>query len=383
MNNNLSWLILFTLKREFRKASNLIIYFGLPIAGVLVSMLLYGNSDQGGLSLGIVNAEGSEVAAADTVRFISGLDHVRLETMGEKELHQRLYSGKLDGGVIIEEGYSASLLDGEPEHIVIESVKGAEVTAYLKAMLNGHIGNMVLLAAAADGDPETFKHLLETNLQGNFQVETETVNDHSDQKQMTYQSIGFLILFMMTSAVNLSELILNTKEDRTYFRIISSPVSSRTYVAANIAVNLFVMLAQTVFTLICLQYVFRIDSGIPVLQLMGLMMLFALNSVSISLVIVAFSKNRGVSGSLQNLIIIPSCMLAGCFFPPEVMPSAIRKVSDFMPQSWVLKTIQALQNGRGFAEIALYLGILLAFALVFFLIAIYQFGRNNDIRSFR
>lgn len=383
MNNNLIWMILFTLRREFRKTSNLIIYFGLPIAGVLVSMLLYGNSDQSGLRLGIVNAEGSEAAAADTVRFIGGLDHIQLEAMDEEQLRRQLYAGKLDGGVIIEEGYSASLLDGEPEHIAIESVKGAEVTAYLKAMLNGHIDNMALLAAAADGDPEMFKHLLETNVQGDFQVETETVNDHSDLKQMTYQSIGFLILFMMTSAVNLSELILNTKEDRTYFRIISSPVSSRTYVAANIVVNLLVMLAQTVFTLLCLQYVFHIDSGIPVLQLIGLMMLFALNSVSISLVIVAFSKNRGVSGSLQNLIIIPSCMLAGCFFPPEVMPSAIRKVSDFMPQSWVLKTIQTLQNGGGFTEIALYLGILLAFALVFFLIAIYRFGRNNDIRSFR
>lgn len=383
MNKNLGWLIWFTLKREFRKASNLLIYFGLPIAGVLVSMLLYGNNGSVGLVIGIVNEDGNEIAAADTVRFIQEMNYVRLKVMNKEEMHQLLYTGKLDSGVILEKGYSESLLAGEPEHILIQSVKGTEVTVFLKTMLNGYIDNIVALSQAAEGDPDQFKVLLDSYRQDEFRVETETVNDHSNMKQMTYQSIGFLILFMMTSAVNLSELILNTKEDRTFFRIIASPVSSRTYVTANIIVNMIVMLMQIVFTLICLRYVFQLDSGVSVLKLTGLMALFALNSVGISLVIIAFSKNRGISGALQNLIITPTCLLAGCFFPLEVMPSALRKVADFLPQSWVLQSVEELQSGGGFNDISLNLGIMLAFSVVFFLIAAYQFSRNDDTRSFR
>lgn len=383
MNKNMGWLIWFTLKREFRKASNLLIYFGLPIAGVLVSMLLYGNNGSVGLVIGIVNEDGNEIAAADTVRFIQEMNHVRLSVMNKEEMHQLLYTGKLDSGVILEKGYSESLLAGEPGHILIQSVKGTEVTVFLKTMLNGYIDNIVALGQAAEGDPDQFKLLLDSYRQDEFRVETETVNDHSNMKQMTYQSIGFLILFMMTSAVNLSELILNTKEDRTFFRIIASPVSSRTYVTANIIVNMIVMLVQIVFTLICLRYVFQLDSGVSVLKLTGLMALFALNSVGISLVIIAFSKNRGISGALQNLIITPTCLLAGCFFPLEVMPSALRKVADFLPQSWVLQSVEELQSGGGFNDIVLNLGIMLAFTVVFFLIAAYQFSRNDDTKSFR
>ncbi|MEI0736249.1 ABC transporter permease [Paenibacillus sp. JTLBN-2024] len=105
-------------------------------------------------------------------------------------------------------------------------------------------------------------------------------------------------------------------------------------------------------------------------------------SISLSLVIIAFSKSSGMAGALQNLIIVPTCLLSGCFFPLSIMPETLRRVSDFLPQSWVLQSIEKLQEGATFGSIGFHLSILLAFAVVFFLIATYKFGRNNDTRNF-
>ncbi|GAC41596.1 ABC transporter permease [Paenibacillus popilliae] len=191
---------------------------------------------------------------------------------------------------------------------------------------------------------------------------------------------GFLVAFMMYSAVNMSEMIL--KENRTFLRLLSAPVSARTYVLSNVAVNVVMMLLQITVTLIVMKNIIHIDSGIPYGIMIAALFLFALTAISLSLLIVAFSKSSAGTGALQNLIITPSCLLAGCFFPMDIMPDTMRKISNFMPQHWLLDMINKLQQGVTFGSLSLHMAILIAFAVVFALIAIFRFDRNNDIRQF-
>lgn len=64
------------------------------------------------------------------------------------------------------------------------------------------------------------------------------------------------------------------------------------------------------------------------------------------------------------------------------MPDTMRKISNFMPQHWLLDMINKLQQGDTLGNLSLNMAILIAFAAVFALIAIFRFGRNNDIRQF-
>lgn len=371
-----------TLITTFRKRSALLIYFGLPIVGILASIILYGQQGQKELRVGVVNEDQGQQIAADTISFVQRLDHVQIVNVTSSELKEQLAASKLDSGLIIDSGYSESVLSGNPGHIAIESVKGAEVTAYMKSMLRGYIDNVAAMAKIAGGDQAKFRQLYDAYQSPDFKLTSQSVNDASTTKEMSYSSIGFLVMFMMNSAVGLSELILKNRENRTYYRILSSPISARTYVLANIMVNLIVMFAQIIVALFFMRVVFQMDPGIPMGEMLFILTLFALVSVSVSLVIVAFSKNTAMAGALQNLIIVPTCLLAGCFFPRSIMPEILRRVSDFMPQSWALQSIGKLQSGEALGNIWFHLTILFAFAVVFFLIATYKFGRNNDTRNF-
>lgn len=113
-----------------------------------------------------------------------------------------------------------------------------------------------------------------------------------------------------------------------------------------------------------------------------LLAVYALVSVSLSLAIESFAKSSGAASAMQNLIVTPTCLIAGCFFPISVMPEQMQRVADFLPQRWVLQAIDKLQSGSGLTDIGLNFLILLAFAAVFFLIAVYKFGRSNDTRNF-
>ncbi len=46
-----------------------------------------------------------------------------------------------------------------------------------------------------------------------FKVKTETLEDTSKNKDMTNQTMGYLIMFMLFSAVNLSGYILKEKRE--------------------------------------------------------------------------------------------------------------------------------------------------------------------------
>ncbi|MWV45860.1 ABC transporter permease [Paenibacillus sp. HJL G12] len=376
------FLVTRTLKKTFCKRSTLILYFGLPIVGILASVLLYGSQGTTELRVGIVNEDAGQQIAADTIGFVQSLDHVKMVNVTLSDLKDQLAASKLDSGLIIHSGYSESVLSGSPGHIAIESVKGAQVTAYMKSMLYGYIDNVSAMGKIAGGDSAKFQALYDQYRSADLKLTSESVNDTATTKDMSYQSIGFLLLFMMTSAVGLSELILKNRENRTYFRVLSSPINARTYVTANIIMNLIVMVAQIVVALFFMRVVFNLDPGIPMGEMLILLALFALVSVSISLVIVAFSKSSGMAGALQNLIVTPTCLLSGCFFPISIMPAVLRRIADFLPQSWVLQSIEKLQSGESLGSIWFNLSILFAFAVVFFLIATYKFGRNNDTRNF-
>ncbi|WP_027093903.1 ABC transporter permease [Cohnella thermotolerans] len=380
--NNVLWIVRRSLRATFRKKSSWIVYFGLPVAGILLSMLVYGSSSGGDLKIGVINQDGDRALTQDAIRFVEGLNNVKVTMTDEASLKKDIASGKLDSGLVFEPGFADSVREGHPAHLNLVSAKGAEVTSYVKSMLDSYIGNVASIGLATKDDPQAFESIYADYKQAGFKLDARSLEDTSKVKDMTNQTIGFLLMFLLFSAVNMTELIIKEREDRTFLRLLSSPVSARAYVFANVLCTLVIQLLQIVVTLLLMKNVFHIDSGIPFGEMLGTLLLFSLTSIGLSLLLTAFAKNSKNAGALQNLVITPTCLLAGCFFPAEIMPDTVRKIANFLPQRWMLDTIAKLQDGQSFGSLALNLVVLIAFATAFTLVAIYRFSRNNDVRQF-
>jgi ABC-2 type transport system permease protein len=234
----------------------------------------------------------------------------------------------------------------------------------------------------AAGNQQTFEQMYQGFQQTKYQLTTHALEDSSRNKFMTNQTIGFLIMIMLMSAGNMSEIILLEKENRTYFRLLSTPINARKYILSNVLVNMIVMTIQVLITLTIMKVVFHIGMNMSFWSALFVMSLFSLIAVGISLVIVSFSNSRSAAGALQNLIITPTVMLSGCFWPVEVMPKSLQRIADFLPQRWTLDTLTKLQEGNPFSGLYLHFIILFAFAAAFFLIAVYRFSRNNSTQTF-
>ncbi|MFD3448278.1 ABC transporter permease [Microbacteriaceae bacterium 4G12] len=375
------WLIKNTLSVLLKSKKALLLIIGLPIAGSLMSFLMYGNMGQGTLHIGVVNNENHYIAN-DAVKFLEGLDHVKVSEIKESEVEEKLTSKKLDGVITLDSGFSQSVRNGKPNHIQISSIKGAQVTEFIKSYLYNYIDNISAISKVAQNDQNTFDKMYAGYQKNSFKLTAETLKDTSKNKDMTNQTVGYLIMFMLFSAVNFSERILKEKENRTYFRLLSTPIDGKKYILSNVAVNMMIMMVQIIATVLFMTNVFHINTNMPLPVMVGVLMIFGLVAIGLSLAVVSFAKNSVSANAMQNIIITPTCLLAGCFFPFEIMPATVQKIANFLPQRWLLDTLTKLQQGTAFSDVYLNILILFAFAIAFFLIAIYKFGRNNDARNF-
>ncbi|MFX3631705.1 MAG: ABC transporter permease [Candidatus Pristimantibacillus sp.] len=377
------WLIRRMMLTSLRDYKNILLIIGLPVIGILLATLTYGNSAETTLKIGILNHDIGQTVTQDVIQFVSELDNVQASKVKETlEGDDLVVSGKLDAVLVFPQGFAQSLKNGNPEAVQLKSIKGTQVTGYIKLYLNPYIDNIASIGKSVEGNETEFNSLYSGYRKFNFQLSTETVDDHSVNRSMTNQTIGFLIIFMLFSAVNLSGIIVKEKENRTYYRLLSAPITSRAYVMANVIVNMVMMMIQILVTLVVMVRLFHIEPGIPLPQMFLILLMFALVAVSLSLVIVAFSNSSMMTNGIQTILIMPTCLLAGCLFPIEIMPTSIQKIADFLPQRWLLDTFSKLQLGNSLDTLYLNLMILLAFAVTLSLIAIYKFGRNNDTRTY-
>lgn len=127
---------------------------------------------------------------------------------------------------------------------------------------------------------------------------------------------------------------------------------------------------------------FHMSPGISAWLLFIVLMFFALVAVSLS-------HDRCTCGQfdegqrLADLNHYSYQSFGRVHVPGRVSYRLTFKVSQkFLPQYWLLETIGLRQEDSMLSDIMLNLVILLAFALMLFLIAVYKFSRSRELKSF-
>ncbi|RPJ46829.1 MAG: ABC transporter permease [Chloroflexi bacterium] len=120
---------------------------------------------------------------------------------------------------------------------------------------------------------------------------------------------------------------------------------------------------------------FKLDLGNDPLAFFMLTIAMVATAASIGL---AASTTR-LRGSGLAAILIIAALLGGCMFPLDLMPSFLRTASYLVPHSWALNGYQNLMvRGQGLQEVFLQILVLLAFAALFFWIALRRFNFEKE-----
>ena len=378
---NLLILMKNTLKVIFRKKSNYIIYLLLPILGVLLSTAMYSSAGSGRVNIAVADMDAG-VISANLIAELKGRESFNIVEVSQTDIRPGLVDRKYDSAIIIPEGFQAGVYGGSIPQIEIMSLKGQESTIWIENFINMYLQNLTSLNIASNGDRGLFDRMYDGYREGTLKITPEKLEDVSNSKSVTVSSLGFLIMFTMLGTSFTTQFILNEKRTRTYYRIFAAPVSFREYIAANTFTNLIIVAIQIIFIQLVIKFVFRIETFVPDGILFLILFLFGMVAIGINMLITAFSSSSYMASTLSSLIMTPTCMLGGCFWPVEVMPEIMRKIAFFMPQWWSLDAIRKIQTGSNLNNIGMHLAILVAFAAALLLAAVYKFFRGSDVQKF-
>lgn len=374
-----------TFKIIFKKKSNVIVYIVLPIVLVIVFMGMQGSTSSSKVSMGIINKDNTKISG-DMINYLKSTEKFKFVSLDENDLEESVANGDVQFAVIVPKNMKEKVINNEIDKIEIISIKGQDATVWIENYIDMYMKNIMDISKSSNGQEEIFDKMYEGYSKQGLILKSEFVTDStkyiSKGQGTTQSTMGLFILVMLIGASTTSSLILKEKRERTYQRICSSPVSSKQYMMGNVIVNLFIVFIQVSIVLFLAAVVLKYNTHIKTTQLLIILMSFGTVAVSIGLLIVVFSRSTSSAGSLSTLIITPSCMLGGCFWPISIMPSFLRKLSDFIPQSWALGAIKKLQEGAQFSDILGHILILISFAITFFLISVYKMKKDRSVQRF-
>lgn len=370
-----------TLYVTFRKKSNIVVLLLLPVVSTLLVISLYGSVGNSNVKVGVVDYDNS-VISKNYFSMFKDQNGYKLSAENVSEGNNKVSAGNLDCLVIIPKDFEKSISNGTKKDIEIVSVKGQQVTAYISNITNIYTRNLLDAGRASKGDKKLFYEIVKSFSINKTSISVNTLKDRTANRLMTVSNMGFLVFFMMLGAGFTADLILKEKKNKTFFRICTAPVSPWKYIAGNAVANFVIVTLQTLLVLVAMKQIFHIETFIPFYQMLILLLCFGFVAIGLGMLIVSFSKDSVQAGTMNTLIVSPSCMLGGCYWDVNMMPENIKKIANFMPQKWIMEAITVLQTGKGLAGIAMHISIILGFALVFFLVAIYRFKSSDRVGSF-
>ncbi|EPD93447.1 MULTISPECIES: ABC transporter permease [Paenibacillus] len=368
------------IRRFFQKGWSLLFIFVIPI--LLTVFLIVVKSQEVQYKIGIID-EDKTLFTQDFIKQLEGQYKI-INLTSNDDVKSMVINSELDGGLLFQQGFTKSLLNGENVSVLTYDSTGTDIFGPVKVYVSSYVSSAKQIARASGGDEKIFYQGMDHYKNSAFNVTYESALKYAGSERdvsNAVKSLGFIasgMIFLMTFSTS---LILQDKLSGVYDRIAVTPVSRFSYLIQNMLACFVIAAIQSVLLLSIISGIVDFPFGQTSQQKQEVLLVclaFSLVCVALGIAISRFSNTRLMAGSLSTLIYFPMLMLGGCFWPREIMPKFAQQIGDFFPTTWFLQAGRDVIAGKGIAAASQQLIYLLCFAAL--LIFISFIVRNEKVR---
>lgn len=184
---------------------------------------------------------------------------------------------------------------------------------------------------------------------------------------------AYTIFGVFFIVLTLASSFLKEKQDGTFQRILAAPLSKATLLIGKLFPYFIVNLIQTALMFCIGALVFGIRLGsFPALVIVSLALATSANGLG--LFVAALGRTEAQVNGLSVLLAVTLSALGGLMVPTFVMPDWMKTLSLFTPHAWALAGYHdVIIRGLGVNDILPEVSVLLGFASLFFVIALWRF----------
>ena len=352
------------IKRIFRKKLNIVVLLIAPI--ILTSFVMTSSNEKSTLRIGIIDNDKTEFTELLTSNLKSKYEIIPIK---KDEIQRKLINSTIEYAIVINKGFTDDIISGRDAVIESYNIKETNTSQPLKLYINNFISSSKNIASAAAGSSEKFYKGIDEYKNGSFTAEYKTFEVNTSTKNMTLNSLGLLVMCMLFLSSFATSIILEDKRSKTFYRMLAAPLTAASYRLQSILSFMAVSAIQIIVIFGFIKFVFKGDLGPSIINMFIIFFVFSVVCVSLGVAITSVSKDSGQAGAISTLVNVPITMLGGCYWPREIMPDMLKRISNFVPTTWALNGAEKVINGGSILDASTEIGIMLLFALVFFLLS--------------
>ncbi|UCF10819.1 MAG: ABC transporter permease [Candidatus Bipolaricaulota bacterium] len=173
-------------------------------------------------------------------------------------------------------------------------------------------------------------------------------------------AFAITLISVMLTAVS----IVRERTGGTLTRILVAPVRSAEIVTGYAAAFTVVAGIQAVELVAVSRFAFGIRLAGSVALVALILFLFVLGLQGLATLLSTIARNEFQAMQLVLILLIPSIMLGGVFWPPEALPPSLRALAQILPLTHANEALrEVMLAGRGISAVTVELSALVAFAV--------------------
>ena len=154
-------------------------------------------------------------------------------------------------------------------------------------------------------------------------------------------------------------------------RLLGTPMKKHHFVAAMMASRMVFMIPEIIVILILSRLIFNVVSHGGYVLIAVIVLLGSFQFASIGLIIASRARTLEAVAGLMNLTMVPMWIGSGIFFSAERFPALVQPVIRLLPLTPVISSLrQVMQEGAGLVTILPDLGLMAAWLVVTFAVAL-------------
>jgi ABC-2 type transport system permease protein len=344
------------------------------------------------LPVGVIDQDGGSLAT-NLKTLLENSEVVRpvvLDEKDAKQLNQMIEDGALAAVVIIPDGYTTQLLADQPsllEVIVNQSQPAGQTASRALETVTGRLLGAVEAAHISKSANQ------QSNLQNSLgkaiaaweepalivSVEKATGNTTQNEQAMSpsgyaQASAGMMVQFSIFGLITSAMVLVLERKSRTLQRLLSSPIRRVEVIAGHVLAMFCIVFAQQLVLVFVGQFVFGVDYARQPLAILLMITVLSLWAASLGLLISAISRKEDQVITLSLIAMFIFAAMGGAWFPLEVAGKTFAAIGHVMPTAWAMDGFQnILMRGLAFQSVLMPAGILLAYTLAFFGLAVWRF----------
>ena len=387
------------LSQMFRDKRSLLFLVAMPIVFTLFMGFAYKSgakndaSSDSRIPLGWVNNDPDGSLSQQLFKMLSNSNSVKLVELAPDAADTSVRKGTVAGALIIPAGYSEQAAEGkEPQLTLVadlNSPQGQSLFNLLRTPVTQLMSSVEIarLSAEAVGSPTEYEPSLAaaaaawSKVDNAALIQVQLAGEQPKQdwyggSPYNQASPGILVMFAIFGLVVSGQTLVQERKTRTLQRMMTTSMHSWQIVAGHLLAMFAVVFFQELLLVVFGQLALGVDYareplGTLVVSI-GLGLWIAATGLFIG--VVAKNDSQVILFSLVGMFIFSA--LGGLWFPLEASSGAFAAIGKVMPSAWAMNGYQnILLRGLDFSSTLIPAGILLAYALGFFLLGVWRFRK--------